>query len=178
MTKLEIKIMPDEILRQKAKEINLNEKGEEEQIKKLIDDMLETMYSAEGIGLAGNQVGVLKRILVLDIAQKEGEVNPKVFINPKIVNMDENIIKSEEGCLSIPGIYYEINRAKGIDLKYLDENFKEQRKTFDDENMPRVLQHEIDHLNGILFTDYTSKFKQKRTLSKMKKLKKELGIIC
>jgi peptide deformylase len=174
MSKLDIKIMKDPILREKAKEIDLDK--EEEQTAKLADDMFETMLDADGIGLAGNQVGLAKRIFILNGSDDELHPKPLVLINPKITAKSEKIIESEEGCLSIPGIYYSVPRFEEIEVEFYDKNLKPKKISLGKDLIARAVQHELDHLNGVLFTDYLSKLKQKRVFAKMEKLRKELGL--
>ncbi|MDE2465357.1 MAG: peptide deformylase [Alphaproteobacteria bacterium] len=141
------------------------------QIRTLITDMIETMYDAEGIGLAAVQVGVAKRILVLDVDQKEGTRAPRVFINPVITWSSEDSEVMEEGCLSVPDIWDEVERPKAIKAQYLDEHGVPQ--LLEAEGMLAVcLQHEMDHLNGVLFVDHLSKLKRSMALKKLAKAKK------
>jgi len=165
----QILIEPNEILRKKSIPV---EKVDSD-IKKLMDDMLETMYAAPGIGLAAIQVGVPKRIIVLDIAQKEGQKNPMFFINPEIINKSENNSTYEEGCLSVPGQFAEIDRPEKCYVKYLD--YYGQLKEIKAEGMlATCIQHEMDHLEGILFIDYLSKLKKTMIIKKLSKQKKEI----
>ncbi len=143
-------------------------------IRKLADDMLETMYDAPGVGLAGPQIGVMKRIFVIDCADKEAPPDPMVLINPEITWTSEETSVYEEGCLSIPDIYEEITRPEKVRMKFLDVNGKEQEEEFD-ALYATATQHELDHLNGKLFIDYLSKIKRSMITNKMKKLKKELA---
>ena len=165
----EILTEPNELLRKKYLAVEKVDKD----LQKLMDDMLETMYAAPGIGLAAIQVGVPKRVLVLDIAQKEGHKNPMFFINPEIIEKSENNSIYEEGCLSVPGQFAEINRPEKCHIKYLDYNG--QPKELETEGMlATCIQHEIDHLEGILFIDYLSKLKKTLIVKKLSKQKKEL----
>lgn len=142
-------------------------------IRKLADDMLETMYDAPGIGLAAPQIGVLKRIFVIDCADKdEGTPDPMVLINPEITWESEDLNVYEEGCLSIPDMYEEVTRPAMIRMSYLDIDGKPQEAEFD-ALYATASQHELDHLNGTLFIDYLSKMKRTMITNKMKKLKKE-----
>ncbi|RLC40170.1 MAG: peptide deformylase [Candidatus Nealsonbacteria bacterium] len=143
---LEIKKYPDPILRKKAREVK--EIGEEE--RELIKNMIETMYAQRGVGLAAPQVGVLKRIVVVDIGE-----GPRVFINPKIVKKGEGKEISEEGCLSVPGVFLKIKRWRKIKVEALDENGK-KFKVLATGLLSHCLQQEIDHLNGILILDRMS----------------------
>jgi len=143
------------------------------ELQKLIDDMLETMYAAPGIGLAAIQVGVPKRVIVLDIASKDEPKNPMCFINPEIIEKSETNSTYEEGCLSVPGQFAEIDRPSKCYLKYLD--YYGQPKEIKAEGMlATCIQHEMDHLEGILFIDYLSKLKRSMIVKKLSKQKKEL----
>jgi len=154
---LEIKKYPDPILRKKAREVK--EIREEE--RELIKNMIETMYAQRGVGLAAPQVGVSKRIIVVDVGE-----GPRVFINPKIIKKRGKEL-SEEGCLSVPGVFLKIKRWKEIEVEALDEN-GEKVKLKAQGLFARALQQEIDHLNGILILDRMSFFEKiKRLLKKM-----------
>ena len=141
------------------------------EIRALIDDLIETMYDAEGIGLAAIQVGVAKRILVMDIDQKDGDRNPRVFINPVINWASEETAVMEEGCLSVPEIWDEVERPVRITLEYLDGDGKQQTLQADG-LLATCLQHEMDHLEGVLFLDHLSKLKRAMALKKLAKAKK------
>jgi peptide deformylase len=141
------------------------------EMRTLIDDMIETMYGADGIGLAAIQVGVPKRVLVLDIDQKDGKKNPRAFINPVITWASEETATFEEGCLSIPEIWDEVERPARIKAEYLDREGKKQ--VLEAEGLLAVcLQHEMDHLEGILFVDHLSKLKRSMAMKKLQKAKK------
>ena len=157
---------PNKILRQISNPVD--HVGEEEQ--KLMDDMLETMYAAPGIGLAAIQIGIPKRIIVMDISREKENKNPLHFVNPEIVwKADEDIIY-EEGCLSVPNQFAEINRPKECHVKYLD--YFGQPQLFKAEGLlATCIQHEIDHLEGILFIDYLSKLKKTMIIKKLSKQK-------
>ena len=160
---------PNKILREKS----LFVEKVDEDLQKLMDDMLETMYAAPGIGLAAIQVGIPKRIIVLDIAQKNGPRDPKFFINPEIIEKSENNSTYEEGCLSVPGQFAEIDRPDKCHIKYLD--YHGQPKELKAEGMlATCIQHEIDHLEGILFIDYLSKLKKSMIIKKLSKQKKAI----
>tara|TARA_Y100000590_G_scaffold107430_1_gene122232 strand:+ start:10923 stop:11447 length:525 start_codon:yes stop_codon:yes gene_type:complete len=165
----EILTEPNKILRQKSlpvEEVN-------DEVRKLMDDMLETMYAAPGIGLAAIQVGVPKRIIVLDISSKDSTKNPMYFVNPEIIIKSKNNSTYEEGCLSVPGQFAEIDRPDKCHIKYLDYNG--QPKEMQAEGMlATCIQHEIDHLEGILFIDYLSKLKKTMIIKKLSKQKKAL----
>lgn len=143
----------------------------DDEAKKLADDLLETMYEADGIGLAAVQVGVPKRMLVMDIAQQQGTREPMVFINPKIVWASEEMVKFEEGCLSVPDIWDDVERPAKIRAEYLDRDGKEQTLEADG-LLACCLQHEMDHLEGVLFLDHLSKLKRSIALRKLAKAKR------
>ena len=157
---------PNKILRQISNPVD--HVGEEEQ--KLMDDMLETMYAAPGIGLAAIQIGIPKRIIIMDISRKKENKNPLHFVNPEIVwKADEDIIY-EEGCLSVPNQFAEINRPKKCHVKYLDY-FGQPQLLKAEGLLATCIQHEIDHLEGILFIDYLSKLKKTMIIKKLSKQK-------
>ena len=157
---------PNKILRQKS--IDVDSVGKEEQ--KLMDDMLETMYEANGIGLAAIQIGVPKRIIVMDIAKDPKKKNPMYFVNPIIKNKNPEHSTYEEGCLSVPNYFAEIDRPKKCDIEYLDYNGV--KKTLKAEGLlATCIQHEMDHLEGILFIDYLSKLKKTMIIKKLSKQK-------
>tara|TARA_B100001996_G_scaffold329052_1_gene276550 strand:+ start:589 stop:1113 length:525 start_codon:yes stop_codon:yes gene_type:complete len=160
---------PNKILRQKSA---LVEKVDSD-LQKLMDDMLETMYAAPGIGLAAIQVGVAKRVIVLDIASKEEKKNPMFFINPEIINRSNNNSTYEEGCLSVPGQFAEIDRPDKCHIKYLDYYGKLQEIKAEG-MLATCIQHEMDHLEGILFIDYLSKLKKSMIIKKLSKQKKAI----
>ena len=170
----EIIILPDKQLRLDSKPI---EKVTSE-IRKLADDMFETMYDAPGIGLAAIQVAQPLRLITMDLAKRDenGETKPlpRVFINPEIVAASEELSTYEEGCLSIPEIYEEVMRPKDVKVKYLDLDGKVHEE--DAEGLyATCIQHEIDHLNGVLFVDYLSKLKRDRVMKKFEKAAKRAG---
>ena len=142
-----------------------------DQVRSLVADMIETMYDAEGIGLAAIQVGVAKRILVLDVEQKEDRRNARVFINPVITWYSDATAVMEEGCLSVPEVWDEVERPQAINATYLDADGVPQ--SLEAEGILAVcLQHEMDHLNGVLFVDHLSKLKRSMVLKKLAKAKK------
>ena len=169
MTVKSILTEPNKILRQISKPVE--KVGKDEQ--KLMNDMLETMYSANGIGLAAIQIGVPKRIIVMDISKDENKKKPRYFVNPVIKNKD--ILKStyEEGCLSVPGQFAEINRPDKCHIKYLDY-YGQPQEIKADGMLATCIQHEIDHLEGILFIDYLSKLKKTMIVKKLSKQKKAI----
>ena len=163
---------PNKILRQKSLPVEKVDK----EIQTLMDDMLETMYAAPGIGLAAVQIGVPKKIIVLDIARDHEPKKPMYFINPEIVSSSKNKATYEEGCLSVPGQFAEIARSDQCYIKYLDYNG--QKKELNAQGLlATCIQHEMDHLKGILFIDYLSKFKKTFIVKKLSKRKKELDRI-
>ena len=172
MSKKEIVIEPDPILRKKS--VNLEKVDDE--LRGLLDDMLETMYSAPGIGLAAVQVGVLKRLIVIDISKEKDKKNPLFLINPEIISRSNKTSIYEEGCLSLPGHFAEIERPAECHVKYIDYSGKEKEIKADC-LLSTCIQHEVDHLNGILFIDYLSKLKKDMILKKLIKHKKELNKI-
>ncbi len=141
------------------------------ELRTLIEDMIETMYDADGIGLAAIQVGVAKRLLVLDIDQKDGGRNPRVFINPAITWASDETAVMEEGCLSVPEIWDEVERPVRITLEYLDGEGAQQTLEADG-ILATCLQHEMDHLEGVLFLDHLSKLKRSIALRKLAKAKR------
>ena len=143
----------------------------DDEVKKLADDLLETMYAADGIGLAAVQVGVPKRMLVMDIAQQQGKREPMVFINPKIVWASDELATFEEGCLSVPEIWDDVERPARIKAEYLDRDGKKQLLEADG-LLATCLQHEMDHLNGVLFIDHLSRLKRSMAIKKLTKAKK------
>lgn len=170
MTVKPILIAPDPRLKAVAKEVTEVTPA----IRALADDMLETMYAAEGIGLAAVQIGEPLRMLVLDVDQSEDKKNPQVFINPVITARSEDISIHQEGCLSVPDIWEEVERPASITCSYLDRDGKPQ--TVAAEGMlATCLQHEIDHLNGTLFIDHLSRLKRSMALKKLKKQQKLKG---
>ena len=156
---------PNEILRQVSKPVS--SVGDEE--RKIMDDMLETMYAAKGIGLAAIQIGIPKRMIVIDIS-KDTEKKPMFFINPVIKNKDKQNSTYEEGCLSVPNYFAEVDRSKNCEVEYLDYNGQE--KILKAEGLlATCIQHEMDHLEGILFIDYLSKLKKEMIVKKLSKRK-------
>ncbi len=166
-----ILIEPDPILRKKCQPI---EKVSQEE-RKLMDDMLETMYKAPGIGLAAIQIGILKRLIVIDISKDEKK-NPLFLVNPKITFRSKKTSVYEEGCLSLPGHFAEIERPEECHVDYIDYDGKE-KKIEANGLLATCIQHEVDHLNGILFIDYLSKLKKDMIIKKLVKHKKEINKI-
>ena len=159
---------PNKLLRQISQPVD--HVGENEQ--KLMDDMIETMYAANGIGLAAIQIGFPKRIIVMDISKDKTNKSPMYFVNPIILNKATEQSTYEEGCLSVPNQFAEINRPKTCHIKYLDYDGNQQ-ETKVEGLLATCIQHEIDHLEGILFIDYLSKLKKSMIIKKLSKQKKE-----
>ena len=167
MTTRKILIEPDPILRKKSSPLE----KVDDQTRKLMKDMLETMYKAPGIGLAATQIGILKRIIVIDISKNEEKKTPLFLVNPEIIFRSKNTSVYEEGCLSLPGQFAEIERPAECHLKYI--NFDGKTKELKaDVLLSTCIQHEVDHLNGILFIDYLSKLKKNMIIKKLLKQKK------
>jgi peptide deformylase len=170
MTKRPIITIPDPVLREVCAPI---EKVDAETIA-LADDMLETMYDAPGIGLAASQVGILKRIFVLDVAKEDAPKEPMVFINPEIIWSSDELSVYQEGCLSIPDYYEDVERPAEVAVKFMDREGAEQEIKADG-LLATCIQHELDHLNGKLFIDYLSKLKRDRVVKKFTKQAKLAG---
>ncbi len=159
-----ILVEPNKLLRQVSQPVDEVNK----EIQKLMDDMLETMYSANGIGLAAIQIGVPKNLVVIDLLTKEKKKDPMFFVNPKILKKSSKMSKYEEGCLSIPNLFAEVKRPSECEIEYLDyEGNKKSLKATG--LLATCIQHEIDHLKGILFIDYLSKLKRDIILKKLSK---------
>ena len=165
-----IVIEPDPILRKKSESLYQVTND----TRKLLDDMLETMYDAPGIGLAANQIGSLHRVLVMDCGSRDDEETPRPIkiINPEITGVSEELSSYEEGCLSIPEQFAEVDRPAVVRVKYLDENGQKHERLFEGLEATCV-QHEIDHLDGILFVDHLSNLKRNMLMKKLKKYLKE-----
>ena len=172
MSQRKIVIEPDPILRKKSENL---EKVDNE-LRLLLDDMLETMYNAPGIGLAAVQVGILKRLIVIDISKDKEKKNPIFLINPEIIFKSKKTSIYEEGCLSLPGHFAEIERPEECHIKYIDYDGKKKEMKANG-LLATCVQHEIDHLNGKLFIDYLSKLKKDMIIKKLVKHKKELNKI-
>lgn len=143
----------------------------DDEVRALVDDMLESMYAADGIGLAAIQIGIPKRIIVMDLDQKDGGRKPRIFINPKILWASEELATFEEGCLSVPDIWDEVERPAKIKAEHLDRDGK--LVTLETDGLlATCLQHEMDHLEGILFLDHLSKLKRSIALRKLAKAKR------
>ena len=160
----EILIVPDPILKQVSKPVETVD----DDLRALMDDMLETMYAAPGIGLAAIQVGVAKRVIVMDLAREGEDKQPRHFVNPEILWKSEETAPYEEGCLSVPEIYDEVERPSQVKLRYL--NYQGETIEEDAEGLYAVcIQHEMDHLDGVLFVDHISRLKREQAIKKVKK---------
>lgn len=168
MSRLPIITLPDPILRQKSVAVETVD----DDVRSFASDMLETMYAAPGIGLAAVQLGVLRRLLVLDTAKGDAPKNPFVLINPEIVSSGDTPRVHEEGCLSIPQMYAEVERPALVRVRYVDLEGKLQERDFAD-LQATVVQHEIDHLEGVLFIDYLSRLRRNLLIRKYHKLQRE-----
>jgi peptide deformylase len=164
MTKLKIITLPDPLLRKKSALIERID----EDVRKLADDMLQTMYEAPGVGLAAVQVGVARRLIVLDTAKGDEPPNPLVMINPEIVSLGSEMNVHEEGCLSIPDVRIDIERPAAATVRFLDRDGK-QREIAADGLLATAVQHEIDHLNGKLIVDFLSRLKRDMIVRRFKK---------
>ena len=157
---------PNNILRKISKPVEKVGKDE----RQLMDDMLDTMYDANGIGLAAIQIGIPKRIIVMDIGKRDEKKEPRFFVNPVIKNKDQSKSTYEEGCLSVPNQFAEIDRPSKCEVEYLDYNG--EKKILKAEGLlATCIQHEMDHLEGILFIDYLSKLKKSMIIKKLSKSK-------
>jgi peptide deformylase len=162
----EILVVPDPRLKLKSKRVE----RVDDAMRALLDDMLETMYAAPGIGLAAIQVGEPVRAIVMDLDHRDGERHPRYFVNPEILWASEETQPYEEGCLSVPDIYDEVERPAQVKLRYL--NYDGETVEEDAEGMFAVcIQHEMDHLDGVLFIDHLSRLKRQRAIAKVKKAK-------
>lgn len=167
MAKREILIAPHPALKTKAAPVA----AVDDRVRALLDDMLETMYAAPGVGLAAPQIGVLERLVVLDTAGKGESPRPMRLVNPVIRWRSEDLARYEEGCLSLPEQYAEVTRSTEVEVSYLDETGGE-RTVRADGLLAICLQHEIDHLNGVLFVDHLSTLKRSMVMRKLAKWKK------
>jgi peptide deformylase len=171
MAKLPIIVAPDSRLKQTSAPVGRVDAATRE----LMDDMLETMYAAVGVGLAAPQVGVLKRVIVLDVAREGEEPRPMRLADPEIVEASDDDATVEEGCLSLPKHYAEVVRPRAVTVRYRDENDKVLEVKAEG-MLSTVLQHEIDHLDGVLFVDHISALKRNMILRKLVKLKKSQAL--
>jgi peptide deformylase len=167
MAKRDILIIPDKRLRLKSEPVGAIDKT----VRALIDDMFATMYDAPGIGLAAIQIGVAKRVITMDLAKKDEPKAPQVFINPEVTWVADEKATYEEGCLSIPEFYEEVERPTAVRVKFLDREGKPQELEAKG-LLATCLQHEIDHINGVLFIDHISKLKRDMIMKKFKKAQK------
>ncbi len=170
MTKLKLYEYPHPILKKKAEKVA----AVDDNLRRLLDDMLETMYADNGCGLAAPQIGVSQRIVVIDIAGEGEEPAPMYMVNPEIVWASEEKEICEEGCLSVPGQRAEVERPASVRIKYLDYNGEPQEILAED-FLAVAAQHEIDHLDGILYIDRISRLKRQMLLKKLEKARKESG---
>ncbi len=168
MTKLTVLEVPHPILSQKAAVVE----AVDNTIKQILADMLETMYASNGVGLAGNQVGLLKRLVVIDVAGQDEQPDPIKMVNPVIVERSENIVCHNEGCLSVPRQYADVERFETVRVRYLDENGVECER-FADGLLAICIQHELDHLDGILFIDHLSQLKRSLLLKRLEKKRRK-----
>jgi len=164
----DILILPDKRLRLKSEPVKAFDKT----LRALVDDMFETMYAAPGIGLAAIQIGVPQRVVTMDLAKKDDPPEPLVFINPEVIGAAAEKSTYEEGCLSIPEYYEEVERPTAVKVKYLDRDGKPHEIEATG-LLATCLQHEIDHTNGVLFIDYISKLKRDMVMKKFKKVAKK-----
>jgi peptide deformylase len=161
----EVLVAPDPRLKIKAKPVG----KVDDAVRALMDDMVETMYAAKGIGLAAPQIGVSKRIVVMDLARDDEPAAPRKFVDPEIVWKSDETVPCEEGCLSVPDQYAEVERPRQVRVRYRDENDKVQE--IDCDGLLAVcIQHEMDHLKGVLFIDHLSRLKRDRAVARVRKL--------
>lgn len=168
MDRLDIIKLPDPVLRKKSAAVE----QVDDDLRRLLDAMLETMYEAPGIGLAGIQVGVPKQVITIDTSRDEGPREPLYLINPEILAISDDRSTYEEGCLSIPDYFAEIERPASVRVRYVDYD-GEQKELTAEGLLSTVIQHEIDHLNGVLFVDYLSKLKRDLVIRKFTKAAKQ-----
>jgi len=173
MTVLKLYEYPEPVLKKKAEKVTKVDAD----VQKLLDDMLETMYASAGVGLAAPQIGVSKRIVVIDVEQEDDDSgvksgNPLFLVNPEIIWRSEDKVCGEEGCLSVPRQYADVERFETVRVRYLDENGVEQER-FADGLLAICIQHELDHLDGILFIDHLSQFKRSLLLKKLEKRRRK-----
>jgi peptide deformylase len=160
----EILVVPNPVLKQMSEPVA----GVDDGVRALMDDMLETMYAAPGIGLAAIQIGEPKRVIVMDLSREGEDKQPRYFANPEILSASEDTLPYEEGCLSVPEIYDEVQRPARVRLRYL--NYQGEQVEEDAEGLFAVcIQHELDHLNGVLFIDHLSRLKREQAVKKVRK---------
>lgn len=167
MAVLEIRTVPDPVL----KEVSQPVEKVDDDLRQLMDDMLQTMYAADGIGLAAIQVGVPKRVIVMDLAGPDEEPKPRYFVNPVLSDPSDSLKPYEEGCLSVPTVFDEVERPDRIRIQFLDYDGNECEEIAED-MFAVCIQHEMDHLEGVLFIDYLSRLKRQRAVQKVKKIEK------
>ena len=168
MAKLQVLEIPHPVLYQKAEPVE----AVTAEIKQLLSDMLETMYASHGVGLAGNQVGQLRRMVVIDCAGEGEEPDPLKMVNPKIIWKSPEMICHNEGCLSVPRQYADVDRHAEVEVEYLDENGVMCRRKSGG-LLSIAIQHELDHLDGVLFIDYLSPMKRKMLIKRLEKRRKK-----
>lgn len=168
MSKMKVLEIPHPILREKAKAVE----KVDARIAEILDDMLETMYASNGVGLAANQVGLLERLVVIDCAREGEEPDVLQMVNPKIIAHSEEILCRNEGCLSVPREYADVDRFSVVTVEYLDKKGQKKTRTADG-LLGMAIQHELDHLDGILFIDYLSKLKRNKLLHHLEKRRKK-----
>ncbi|PHR56439.1 MAG: peptide deformylase [Robiginitomaculum sp.] len=171
MTIQKILTVPNPVLKQVSRPV----KTMDDQIRKLMDDMLETMYDAPGIGLAAIQVGIPLRVIVMDLAGPDEDPAPMCFADPEVLEDVEEMRLWEEGCLSVPDFYEDVERPERVKLKYMDYHGKEVVKWVDG-LFATCIQHEMDHLNGVLFIDHLSRLKRQRAVRKVQKAERDRAI--
>ena len=164
MAVLPVRLLPDPVLRRQATPVEAVDGS----VRQLLDDMLETMYNAPGIGLAGPQVGISKRVIVMDCSDDDERPNPIRMVNPEITERSEEIATQEEGCLSVPGYHGDVARPVEVKVRYIDENGKKREMTADG-LLATCIQHEVDHLDGVLFIDYLSRVRRDMIIRKLTK---------
>lgn len=165
----EILTVPNPVLKQVSKPVE----GVDDELRALMDDMVETMYAADGIGLAAIQVGVDKRVIVMDLSEQRND--PKYYVNPVITPLTEDLKPYSEGCLSVPEVFDEVERPERVKVEYLDYD-GERREEIAEGLFAVCIQHEMDHLEGIVFIDYLSRLKRERAVKKVQKLVKSRQI--
>ena len=170
MTLRPILIAPDPRLKEVSKPVE----AVDDELRALMDDMLETMYDAPGIGLAAIQIGVPKRVIVMDLAKEDEEPNPLYLVNPEIIWHSDQDKIYEEGCLSLPEYYEEVQRPDEVKVRYLDYD-GEIREMHCRDTLAVCVQHEMDHLEGVLFVDHLSRLKRQMILRKLQKTKKQMA---
>lgn len=168
MTKLPITVFPEPILREKAAPVERID----DDTQRLLDDMLETMYDAPGVGLAAPQIGLSRRIFVMDAARDDDPPTPRCVINPEILQQGDELRVYEEGCLSLPKIFAEVQRPSSVLLRYVDRKGEIQEEWLEG-HAATVAQHELDHLNGVLFIDHLSRLRRDFLIRKFRKIRRE-----